>query len=145
MMLFIHGFSGRSGEQQLSTNHVQSMTSSNPDHRSTKINADYDDDNESCCSHCGNDRKKRKRRGISCGTLLFLLAIDAFTIALLLILFYNIKSYSGAILLNDNTDENQESIPKNWFLLVNANSSIFKYLAWRMNCRHNLFITNFQV
>lgn len=104
MMLFIHGFSGRSGEQQLSTNHVQSMTSSNPD-RSAKLNTDYDDDNESCCNHCGNE-KKRKRRGISCGTLLFLLAIDAFTIALLLILFYNIKSYSGATLLNAIIGEN---------------------------------------
>ena len=92
-MLFIHGFSG----QPPSTNNVQSMNSTNIDN-DVKHDEDDDDDfdGSTCCGHCGRGEKKKKRkRGICCPTILFLLAVDAFTIALLLILFYNIKHLSG--------------------------------------------------
>jgi len=84
-MVFIHGISGQPSTQN---NIVQSM-SSNTDVK----NVDDDDDDSRCCSRCG--RGGKRRRGISCATLLFLLAIDAFTIALLLILFYNLKYIAG--------------------------------------------------
>ena len=80
LMLLIHG-----------SGHQQNMSANNPENRmSGKIETD-----DESCSHCGG-RNGKKRRGISCATLLFLLAIDAFTIALLLILFYNLKHWSGS-------------------------------------------------
>jgi hypothetical protein len=92
LMLFIHGFSGHPP----STNNVQSMTTNNSGTDVKNNNGDDDDDfdGSNCCGHCGRGGKKKKR-GMSCTTLLFLLAIDAFTIALLLILFYSIKNLSG--------------------------------------------------
>lgn len=87
-MLFIHG--GFSGQPTTSQSNVARSTSSNNDVKNVD-NEDYDDDRR--CSHCGRDAKKR--HGMSCATLLFLLAVDAFTIALLLILFYNLKYITG--------------------------------------------------
>ena len=86
-MVFIHGFSGQAPAS--TSNVVQSMPSSANDVKS--VDDDYDDSGS--CRHCGRHGKRRK--GISCATLLFLLAIDAFTIALLLILFYNLKYIAG--------------------------------------------------
>ena len=87
LMVFIHGFSGQAPAS--TSNVVQSMPSSANDVKS--VDDDYDDSGS--CRHCGRHGKRRK--GISCATLLFLLAIDAFTIALLLILFYNLKYIAG--------------------------------------------------
>ena len=88
-MVFIHGFSGQTSGAP--SNVVQSMPSTNG---AKNVDVDDDDDDESGgCSHCG--RRGKRRKGISCATLLFLLAIDAFTIALLLILFYNLKFIAG--------------------------------------------------
>jgi hypothetical protein len=84
-MLFIGGISGGQATAP-ATNHA-----SNPSGSAKFVDDDDDDETGSRCDHCG----RRKRRGISCATLIFLLAIDALTIALLLILFYNLKNISG--------------------------------------------------
>ena len=94
-MLLIHG-----------PGHQQNMSANIPENR---ISAKIESDDESC-SHCGGNGNGKKRRGISCATLLFLLAIDAFTIALLLILFYNLKHWSGNYGVQMNSRKNVEVI-----------------------------------
>jgi molybdopterin/thiamine biosynthesis adenylyltransferase len=61
---------------------------------------------EDLCSHCGSSSGKQKSRKWSCYSIIFLLAVDAFTIGLVLVLFshhnyHTGKYWRGALLVYD--------------------------------------------
>ena len=48
------------------------------------------------CSHCGSDSGKLKSKKMSCWAFIFLLAVDAFTIGLLLVLYsHHVNHHQG--------------------------------------------------
>ena len=51
-----------------------------------------DEDN---CSHCGASGKPTRFKKMSCWSLIFLLAVDAFTIGLLLVLYSHSLHHNG--------------------------------------------------
>ena len=50
---------------------------------------------EDLCSHCGSSSGKPKSRKWSCYSIIFLLAVDAFTIGLVLVLFSHHNYHTG--------------------------------------------------
>ena len=50
---------------------------------------------EDLCSHCGSSSGKQKSRKWSCYSIIFLLAVDAFTIGLVLVLFSHHNYHTG--------------------------------------------------
>jgi hypothetical protein len=55
------------------------------------------EDDADYCHHCGSSGKPQKYKRMSCWTLLFLLAVDAFTVGLLIILFSQVNHHLPGI------------------------------------------------
>lgn len=52
---------------------------------------------EDLCSHCGSTSKPSKNKSLSCWALIFLLAVDAFTIGLILVLYSHHTLHTGIL------------------------------------------------
>ena len=113
---------------------------------------------EDLCSHCGSSSGKQKSRKWSCYSIIFLLAVDAFTIGLVLVLFshhnyhlLNAQFFFGySLLVLDRVEFNKEAylgvlpikiLPPAFFAKMYAGDKVILYLKFLDNFRARISVT----